>query len=183
MEAPVSTADRVPRYEFAPEQNQLIGGLAGKMRFVGFFAILAGLINLVMALLLVAATNRDRIPEEWKSKTSEYLSQVRDQLPEAVRRQAEQYSLDRLPADNQLWGIAIYSAAVAVFFLLLGAWTRSAGDSFRKIVETKGSDVTHLMDALGSLHGMYSLLYSILLIVLLVGVVSLALAMYHMFAS
>ena len=179
----MSTTTPAPRYEFTPEQNQLIGGLAGKMKFVGFFAILAGLINLVMALLLVAAIYRDRIPEEWKTKTRGYLSQVRDKLPEEVRAQAEQYSIDRLPAANHLWGIAIETAAVAVFLLLLGAWTRSAGDSFRKIVETRGSDVTHLMDALGSLHGMYSLFYAILLIVLLVGLVGLGLALFQAFAA
>ena len=171
------------RYEFTPEQNQLIGSLAAKMKFVGFFAILAGLIDLIMALLLTTANYRDRIPQEWKAKTSEYLQQVREKLPETIRQQAEQYSLDKLPANDQLWGITINTLAVAVFLLLLGAWTRSAGDSFRKIVETKGSDVTNLMDGLGSLHGMYSLFYSILIIVLLVGLASLGLALYKTFAA
>ena len=90
-------ATPTPRYEFTDEQNQMIGSLAGKMKFVGFFAILAGVINLIMAILLVAAIYQDRIPEEWKTKTSEYLQQVRDKLPDSVRQQAEQYSLDRLP--------------------------------------------------------------------------------------
>jgi hypothetical protein len=172
-----------PRYEFTEEQNQLIGSLADKMKFVGFFAILAGVINLIMALLLVAAIYQDRIPEEWKTKTSEYLQQVRDKLPENVRQQAEQYSLDRLPPNNQLWGITINTLAIGVFLLLLGAWTRSAGESFQKIVKTRGSDVSHLMDGMSSLHGMYSIFYWILVLLLLVGAISLGVVLYKNYWS
>ena len=170
-----------PRYEFTDERNQMIGSLAGKMKFVGFFAILAGVINLIMAILLVAAIYQDRIPEEWKTKTSEYLQQVRDKLPESVRQQAEQYSLDRLPPNHQLWGITINTLAIGVFLLLLGAWTRSAGESFQKIVKTRGSDMSHLMDGVASLDGMYSIFYWILVLLLSVGAISLGLAVYKSF--
>jgi hypothetical protein len=172
-----------PRYEFTDEQNQLIGSLAGKMKFVGFFAILAGVLNLIMAILLVAAIYQDRIPAEWKTKTSDYLRQVREKLPENVRQQAEEYSLDRLPPNNQLWGITTNTLAVGVFLLLLGAWTRSAGDSFQKIVKTRGSDMSHLMDGIASLNGMYAIFYWILVIVLLVGAVSLGYALYKNYSG
>jgi hypothetical protein len=172
-----------PRYEFTADQNTLIGSLAGKMTFVGFFAIFAGLINLLMAIFLTAAIYQNRIPQEWKDKTGQYLREVRDKLPENLRVQAEEYSLDKLPPNNQLWGITLNTLAVSVFLLLLGAWTRSAGDSFRKIVETKGADVQHLMEGLASLHGMYSLFYSILLILLLVGVVSLVFSLFRAFSA
>ena len=174
-------ATPTPRYEITDEQNQMIGRLAGKMKFVGFFAILAGVINLIMAILLVAAIYQDRIPEEWKTKTSEYLQQVRDKLPDSVRHQAEQYSLDRLPPNNQLWGITINTLAIGVFLLLLGAWTRSAGESFQKIVKTRGSDMSHLMDGVASLDGMYSIFYWILVLLLTVGAISLGLAVYKSF--
>jgi len=39
-------------YEFSGDQNRLIGNLAGKMGFVGLLAVILGLLNLVMALLV-----------------------------------------------------------------------------------------------------------------------------------
>ena len=111
-------------YEFSDEQNQLIGSLAGKMSFVGLMAVIVGLVNLIMALLVVAAVYRDRIPADWKTKTNDYLEKAREKLPEDVRKQAEQYSLDKLPANDHLWGLAIGTAASGLFYLLLGIWTR-----------------------------------------------------------
>src|SRR5262245_25628966 len=93
-----------PPYEFTAEQNTLVGTLAGKMTFVGLFAILAGLINLLMAILLTTAVYKDQIPKEWKDKTAEYLREVREKLPDDLRVQAEQYSLDKVPPNSQLWG-------------------------------------------------------------------------------
>ena len=170
-------------YEFTADQNKLIGSLAGKMRFVGLFAVVLGVINLILALLVVAAVYRDRIPAEWKTKTNEYLEKAREKLPEDVRKQSEQYSLDKLPANDHLWGIAIGSGFTGLFYLLLGVWTRSAAASFKKIVDTRGNDIKNLMDGMGSLHQMYSLLYTLLVIVLLAGIVSLGLTLYKYFVS
>ncbi|MEE9186621.1 MAG: hypothetical protein V3U10_01150, partial [Bacteroidota bacterium] len=39
----------------------------------------------------------------------------------------------------------------ATIFILIGFWTRKAGGSFSLIVETAGSDIPHLMDAVESL--------------------------------
>ena len=165
-------------YEFSDDQNKLIGALAGKMNFVGLLAVILGVLNLLMALLVVAAVYRDRIPADWKAKTSEYVEKAREKLPEDVRKQAEQYSLDKLPANNHLWGIAIGTGAAGLFYLLLGIWTRSASKSFRKIVDTRGNDISNLMNGLWALHRMFSLLYILLLLVLLAGVVSLGLTLY-----
>jgi hypothetical protein len=68
----------------------------------------------------------------------------------------------------------LISGLVHVF---LGAWTWSAGNSFRQIVDTQGQDITHLMSALGDLRRVYGLLYVLLIIalVLLAVVVPLAL--------
>src|SRR5262249_10285112 len=109
--------------------------------------------------------------------------EVRDKLPENLRVQAEEYSLDKLPPNNQLWGVTLNTLGVSVFLLLLGAWTRSAGGSFRKIVQTQGDDVQNLMEGLSSLHAMYSLFYSILLILLLLGVVSLVFCLFRAFSA
>jgi hypothetical protein len=170
-------------YEFTDDQNTLIGSLAGKMRFVGLFAVVLGVINLLLALLVVAAVYRDRIPPEWKTKTNEYLEKAREKLPEDIRKQSEQYSLDKLPANHHLWGIAIGSGFTGLFYLLLGVCTRSAGASFKKIVDTRGNDIKNLMDGMASLHRMFSLLYTLLVIVLLAGILSLALTLYRYFVS
>ncbi len=177
----MSTNDTSRSYEFTQDQNELIGGLGGKMGFVGIFAIVLGVLNLIIALLVVSAIYSNRVPAEWKSKSAEYYAKVRDQLPEDVRTQAEKYSLDRLPPNNQLWGVAINCLAGGIFYLLMGAWTRSAGDSFRKIAETRGADITHLMNGMGSLNAMYSLLYMLLMVVLLMGLIGLGLAVYSSF--
>jgi hypothetical protein len=170
-------------YEFSSDQNKLIGSLAGKMSFVGLLAVILGVLNLLLALLVVAAVYRDRIPADWKAKTTEYVEKAREKLPDDVRKQAEQYSLDKLPANDHLWGVAIGTGATGLFYLLLGIWTRSAAQSFRKIVDTQGNDIRHLMEGLGSLHQMYSLLYTLLLLVLLAGVVALGLTLYKYYAA
>jgi hypothetical protein len=128
-----------------------MGILAGKMNFVGLLAVILGVLNLLMALLVVVAVYRDRIPADWKAKTNEYVEKAREKPPEDVRKQAEEYSLDKLPANNHLWGIAIGTGASGLFYLLLGIWTRSASQSFRKIVDTRGNDISNLMNGLGAL--------------------------------
>jgi hypothetical protein len=170
-------------YEFSDDQNKLIGSLAAKMNFVGLLAVILGVVNLLMALLVVAAVYRDRIPADWKTKTNEYVEKAREKLPEDVRKQAEQYSLDKLPANHHLWGIALGTGASGLFYLLLGIWTRSASQSFRQIVDTRGNDISHLMHSLGALHQMYSLLYTLLVLVLLAGVVALGLTLYKYYAA
>jgi hypothetical protein len=170
-------------YEFTEDQNRLIGSLAGKMRFVGLFAVVLGVINLILALLVVAAVYRDRIPAEWKSKTNEYLEKAKEKLPEDVRKESEKYSLDKLPANDHLWGVAIGSGVTGLFYLFMGLWTRSAGASFKKIVDTRGNDIKNLMDGMASLHQMYSLLYTLLVIVLLAGILSLGLTLYRSFVT
>src|SRR5688572_8581456 len=104
-----------PQYEFTQEQNALIGSLAGKMRFVGLFAVILGVFSLLIAILVVVAVYRDRVPANWQAKIKEYNDQVRDKLPEDVRKKAEEYSLDKLPANDHLWGIALNAAVVALF--------------------------------------------------------------------
>jgi hypothetical protein len=169
----------VSQYEFTSEQNTLIGGLGSKMRFVGLFAIVLGVINLLIALLTVVAIYRDRVPAEWQAKTKEYM----EKLPDDVKKQAEAYSLDKLPANHYLWGIALNLGVVGLFYLLMGVWTRSAGDSFLKIVTTQGSDISHLMNGLGSLYSMYSLLYTLLVVTLLFGLISIVLTLVQYFAA
>jgi hypothetical protein len=104
------------QYEFSPAQNATIGDLAVKMRFVGLFLILGG----VLQCLTVFG--------------------------------------GRFEGLGGLIGGFVN--------MLLGAWTRSAADSFQKIVDTQGRDITHLMGALGDLLRMYRLQYILLIIAL-----------------
>jgi hypothetical protein len=159
------------QYEFTQQQNGLIGSLASKMRFVGLFFVVVGLINLIVALLVVVAVFRDRVPQKWI-----------DQLPAESKATIEQQK-DKLPNNNYLWGIAINAGVIGLFYLVMGVWTRSAGDSFRQIVDTQGSDISHLMNALSSLHSMYALVYTLLVVTLLMGLIGLALTVYTQFMT
>jgi hypothetical protein len=156
-----------PQYEFTQEQNALIGSLAAKMRFVGLFFVIVGVINVIVALLVVVAVFRDRIPQKWI-----------DQLPAESKAKVEEQK-DKLPTNNHLWGIALNAGVVGLFYLVMGGWTRSAGSSFQQIVTTQGSDISHLMRALLSLHSMYSLVYALLVVTILLGLVGLGLTLLH----
>jgi hypothetical protein len=160
-----------PQYEFTQEQNTLIGSLALKMRFVGLFFIVVGLLNVLVALLVVLAVYRDRVPQKWI-----------DQLPAESKAKFEE-NKGKLPTNNHLWGIAINAGVVGLFYLVMGAWTRSAGASFQKIVDTQGSDISHLMSALSSLHSMYALIYTLLVLTLLLGLLALGLTVYTQFVA
>lgn len=171
------------QYEFTQEQNTLIGSLAGKMRFVGLFAVILGVLNILVALLVVVAIYRDRLPSNVREKTKEYFEKAKEKLPDDLKKQADDLAFDKLPPNNHLWGIALNTAVIGFFYLLMGVWTRTAGASFRKIVDTQGSDITHLMNGLGSLHSMYSLIYTLLVVTLLFGLVALGLTIYHYFLA
>src|SRR5262249_15607957 len=91
-----------PQYEFSQEQNALIGSLASKMRFVGLFFLAVGVLNVLIALLVVVAVYRDRVPQKWV-----------DQLPEEAKAKVEEQK-EKLPANNHLWGIAINAGVVGL---------------------------------------------------------------------
>ena len=160
-----------PQYEFSQEQNTLIGSLASKMRFVGLFFEIVGVLNIVISLLVVVAIFRDRVPQRWI-----------DQLPSDAKAKVEEQK-DKLPTNGHLWGIAINTGVVGLFYLVMGVWTRTAGDSFQKIVQTQGSDISHLMRALSSLHSMYALVYTLLMVTLLLGLAALLLTLFKQFGS
>jgi hypothetical protein len=49
----------------------------------------------------------------------------------------------------------------AVVFILMGLWTRRAGQGFQNVVKTDGDDINHLMDALDQLRKLYGILYGV----------------------
>src|SRR5262249_42501742 len=171
-----------PQYEFTNEQNAEIGNLAGKMRFVGFFSAAFGLLALLICLMAVLFIFRDRLPKGFREKAKEYAKKVQEKLPDDLKKEAADHSLDQIPTDNTfLTGIAVFAGVTGLIFFLQGIWTRSAGGSFRKIVDTQGNDVAHLMDAISSLRAMYGQVYLLLVAALLGGLVAVGLTVYHYF--
>lgn len=171
------------QYEFTRDQNTLVSSLSGKMRFVGLFSVIFGVIGLLITALAIVAIYRDRLPPGWADKMKEYQQAAREKLPEDAKKKVDDYAPDKLPANNHLWGIALYAGVTGVFFLLLGVWTRASGRSFQKIVDTQGSDLTNLMNALSSLQSMYSLIHLLLLGALLGGLVAIGLTLYQYFGA
>jgi hypothetical protein len=146
-------------YEFTKEQNDLIGSLAGKMRLVGLVNVVIGVLYLLGAVLLLVYIFQDRLPDE-----------VIQKIPDEVRVQ--------LKSPRYQWGIAIQTAVAGLIFLMIGVWTRSAAASFQEIVATTGRDISHLMNALGSLHKMYALIYMLIVITVLAFLIGLGLQLY-----
>jgi hypothetical protein len=157
----VSVTDR---YEFTEAQNREIGSLARKMRLVGLVAAILGAVNLFLGLLLLVYAYRDQLPAE-----------AMQRLPEDTLKQ--------LPPPGQLWAVAMQALASGLIFLLIGLWTRSAGAEFRQIVDTAGHDIGHLMRALGSLHKMYSLLYTLIIVGILAFLVAIGVFLYARFSG
>ena len=165
----MSTAPR--QYEFSQDQNALISSLAGKMRFVGLFANVVGILNILVAILVIVAVFRDRVPDSWVK-----------QLPAETQKQVEEQR-SKLPKNNFLWGVALNAGVIGLFYLLLGTWMRSSGGEFQKIVDTQGSDITHLMNALSSLHNMFALLYTLLVVTIIFGLIGLGLTLWQQFGG
>ena len=149
----------VREYEFTPEQNSLISALAGRMRGVGLFLIVLALLNLLFTVLVVAVIYRARLPQD-------YVDTVMKKVGEATKTDVQK-ELANLPPDKHLWGVAIFSAVNFLIYLLVGVWTREAAGSFRKIVDTQGNDMSHLMSALAALNKMYTLIYTLIVLGLL----------------
>lgn len=75
-------------------------------------------------------------------------------------------------------GAGIVYMLLAIPNLVIGIWTSTASSSFRLIVETKGYDIDHLMNALEALRKLYTLQFWMLIIsiafvllVILVGII------------
>jgi hypothetical protein len=172
------------QYEFTEAQNKQIGSLAGNMRFVGLFSVIFGVVALLITLLAALYIFRDRLPAGYREKAADYYKQAKAKLPEDLQKQADEYSLDKIPTDNNyLVGVASFCGVTGLFFLLQGVWMRSSAASFRKIVDTKGNDITNLMNAVGGLKSMYGLLSLLLALALLAGLAAIAWTVYMYFVG
>jgi hypothetical protein len=96
----------------------------------------------------------------------------------------EQLTALRESLAGGFWSSPVTASAIAfalagLFLFLVGLWTRQAGIGFAGIVVTQGKDISRLMDALGSLHRKYGLIYSVMLAAAIVSLVSLGFTLWH----
>lgn len=93
-------------YEFTEEENVLVGSLAKKMKFVGIFGIIFGVLEIIQGV--------------FSEKT------------------------------------AIVQGIISI---VIGIWTTKASESFQKIVDTQGNDISYLLSALDQLKKLFTLQY------------------------
>lgn len=80
----------------------------------------------------------------------------------------------------EIWAGITGHAFVGLFNLLIGGWTVSAARNFHRVATTTGSDISHLMNALRSLHEMFALIYMLIWLAILMGLVSLGFGAYSL---
>jgi hypothetical protein len=161
-------------YEFSQEQNVLVSALSSRMRLVGLVLAVVGVLNILAGLILIVAIYRAKLPQD-------YVDAVLKKASQATKTDVKA-ELDKLPPDSHLWGLAIGGLVNGLIYLLIGVWTRSAAGSFKMIVTTEGHDISHLMNALGALNRMYTLICSLILIGLLLFLVALGVFVYSQLA-
>lgn len=145
------------QYEFSTNQNQLIGFLARRMNVVGIFLVLIGLgvATLSVISLMPLLGNVPELP-----------SQVPPEVLDTFRRYEQYARGNREP----LYYGALAGALQALILIISGVYVRRSANSFRRIVDSQGRDISHLMDALVSLRGLFGILYSLLLLALVLAV-------------
>lgn len=65
---------------------------------------------------------------------------------------------------NWVQGSIITGLILGLVYALIGVWTFDAARSFRKIVDTQGSDISHLIDALKDMRRIYTLQFWVILV-------------------
>ena len=113
-----------PNYEFTDSQNQTVGQLASRMKWVGVFFVALGLAFGLLGVAGLVATEG---------------------------------AIDLIIKPMTL-------VMIAVIFFLSGIWTINAAKSFALIVQTTGSDILNLMNALGTLRKLYYMQFWLIII-------------------
>jgi hypothetical protein len=154
------------QYEFTGDQNALIDTLATKMRGVGTFLLLLGLGMLVLAALGFSPTITDAPPP------------LPDGTPPEVLNAIDRYTAFVSERRSQVYYGALASAIQAIILLISGVYVRRSAQAFRQIVKTEGRDISHLLEALGALKGLFSLLATLLSLGLLIALGVIGLRIY-----
>lgn len=156
-------------YEFDESQNQLFGSLARKMALVGVMLIFFGALQMVNGV------------------SSLMISRNPDRMLEAAAKAGmspEQIKLIEQSMAGGFWSSPLTVSALAfaiagLLFLLVGVWTRQAAGGFARIVHTQGQDITRLMDAIGSLHKKYGMIYYLILTAAFLSLLSLVIGLWQ----
>jgi hypothetical protein len=80
-------------------------------------------------------------------------------------------------------GHPILIGVAMLFYLTMGRWTDAAAKEFRKVVETTGQDVSHLMDALDNLRKLYVLMGTIIKVYLILALIGLIASVVYLATS
>ena len=80
------------------------------------------------------------------------------------------------PAAIPGWVPGVTVAIFAFLPLMIGGWVRSAGGSFKRVAESQNRDMWHLMNALGSLDSIFSLMSRLIWIIVFLALVLTVLA-------
>jgi len=164
-----SPADSTGEFEFNESQNQLIGSLARKMGLVGFVMLLFGLLQMINGVTsLFMSRNPDRViaAAQKAGMREEQLGMLKEALSGG-------FWSSPIAVSSLVFGLA------GLILFLVGLWTRQAALGFAGIVQTKGRDISRLMEALGALHQKYGLIYTILLFAAITSLLSLVISLWH----
>ena len=157
-------------YEFDADQNVTIDRLAEKMGVVGLFLWLTGLLVLVLSAMGLYSVF-------WETP------QLPERLPEAVNFALDKFTA-RIEANRSVAFVASIAGVINGFLLLAGGTlTRRAAHHFRQVVQTRGTDIANMMDALGALRSFFGIGSTLLLIGLAAGTVTMTLTIYFKYAA
>lgn len=140
------------------------------MSGVGAVFLVVGILGLLTAIATTAIIFQSEIPPT-----------VFENVPDEVKEDVADRLASLPGSTEQLWAVVANTGTAGLIYFLLGIWTRSASRAFRKIVKTEQSDIDHLMTGLGSLSNMYSLIYKVLLLAMLLLVSGLGYVLYQQF--
>lgn len=84
------------------------------------------------------------------------------------------FAISAIQRWSRLHEIEVGLIFLSMLFAVFGVWTHRAGTDFRRVAESRGRDVTHLMSALATLLSCYRLIYLIFLVGLIFAVIQLA---------
>jgi hypothetical protein len=104
-------------------------------------------------------------------------------VPDALSFAVERFN-DRVESDRSLALVGSAAGLInGLLFLVGGTLTRRAAHSFRQVVETRGTDIANMMDALDALRGFFGIGSALLLIGLAAGTISMTLTIYLKYAG
>ena len=156
-----------PEYEFTPPQSDVIRSVARKMGAVGLLILLLGILHIVNGAYSAYTAYRNP-----------------DKVLDAIKNHVPSEKFDQVKAALTTGGISpfvITGLTMALFgliFVLFGWWKQQAAASLVAVADTRGQDISRLMNAFGSLNKAYSLIYNLMLLAAVLFIVSLVVSLF-----